>query len=594
MARPPRPLARRGTHPWTLVGAGAIGRRVALSVALGCLLAATLTTPALAKAPSASTLAAYLREDKTLAYKYANIEGAKLGVSLPGGPETYLHIVQSAQYTLSGKVGERTVVAGALTGTYFYDDGSFAYCQISVPVAPHKMGVIRQTMAHEVFHCYEAVMALTEANWERKPSPFWLKEGASTWVEANLVGAHLPPQSEQLAEYFSSPSTPLFARDYDADGFFVHMQSVGISPWTRFKAMFEARSNAAAYQAGVAGNQQFFETEASVFFREPSGWPWAPRPDSAPHGGVDFQPSTIAVGGSGHPPVSVDAYADGVYHLVLSTMSSRKPVLELRVREGYVRIRSSNGHVDQVVSGTIKLCALREGCNCPGHDEHAPVFLDGNLAITGATTGGEVELIAGPRCEPDLAARSCDGELPGYSSTVADITEERLGHFTGNNKFTITESRNAAAGYVSFTCTFLFKESSSIIMKPIPLEPESGERGVEPPHLLPGEAPPEEEVFHGVIASGFNISRYGTKQAAIDGLQLQVRLGGASKAPVHGVGEEAFLTTTERDNSRGEDEYSSAGFVRVRNLTAYFLIAGDEEADPTWALSLLRAVAREL
>jgi hypothetical protein len=562
---------------------GAGMHAVLLALAMSFVSAAAATAPALAKVP-----ASYLREDKTLAYDDARIEGAKLGVELPGGPEEFLDVKQSSSpHLVKGS-------ALAYTSCYAADD-DIVGCEINVGTAPHTAHeLLAATIAHEVFHAFEVVMCGKVSTCKAMKFK-WLVEGGAEWVGVQVAGEDASSR-RVLGQYFSHPSLPLFQREYTALGFFDHMQSVGISPWSKFKAMFAQTNDESAYFAGIADNLEFLTTEASVFFREASGWPWAPRPQSAPSGRGRFRPRTIAVGGAGHPPVEVAAYADGVYHLVLSGMSKSKPVLELRVRDGYVRIRSSNGDdVDQVVTGTIKLCSLREGCNCPGHDEHAPVFLDGNLAITGATLGGDVELIARPRCEPILAARSCDGELPGYSSTVADMTEAQLSHFTAKNKFAITESRNASVGYVSFTCTFLFKESSSIIMKPIPLEPESGERGVEPPHLLPGEAPLEEEVFHGVIASGFNISRYGTKQAAIDGLQLQVRLGGSSTARVRGVGEEAFLgSTTELANSWGESEYSSAGFVRVRNLTAYFLIAGDSEADPTWALSLLRAVAREL
>lgn len=204
----------------------------------------------------------------------------------------------------------------------------------------------------------------------------------------------------------------------------------------------------------VGGNSEFLETEASVFFREPSGWPWAERPESEPApASVHFTPSTVAVGASGHAPLTVAAFADGVYHLSLIHMSATKPILELVVKSGNVRIRSLQGaDVDQTVKG---------------------------------------------------------------------------------------------------------------------------------------------EVFEGVIASGFNISRYGSPAAAASGLQLQARLG-ASSAPVHGIGEEAFLSTAEENNPRGEKEYKADGFVRERNLTAYFLIPGDEEADRSAALILLHSVADEL
>ena len=71
-------------------------------------------------------------------------------------------------------------------------------------------------------------------------------------------------------------------------------------------------------------------------------------------------------------------------------------------------------------------------------------------------------------------------------------------------------------------------------------------------------------------------------------------MSGATRFPVSGIGEEAFLITGETKNARGEPEHTAEGFVRVRNLTAYFVIGGDQEAAPGPARALLAAVAAEL
>ncbi len=576
MARP-RGHERAGHK--TLAGRGTF------ALALCWLLTAAFATPALAKAPSAGTLAAYLREDKALAYELAGIEGAKLGVSLPGGPEFFIHLKQSPKYSLAGQVGAEPIDAAALTDYDFIADGAPVGCTIEVAAGPHKLGTMRATVAHEVFHCFEVVMAGDQANWDRKPEPHWLVEGAAEWAGAELAGGKDPVANDERGVYYEHPATPLFNRTYDAIGFFDHMQSVGISPWSRFKAMFAASSNLTAYLNGVGASTEFPETEASVFFREPSGWPWAPRPESEPGpGSVHFTPSTVAVGAGGHPPIAVARFADGVYHLSLIRMSTSKPILELVVKSGNVRIRSLAGaDVDEVVKGDVKLCSAKSGCDCPGQPkDDYPLFREGDLAIAGGLTGGDVELVAHKRCEPLLAARSCEGALPGYSSEVAAITEQRLKALEPGpiGKFEKSEASDPADGYFSTTCLFLYKETSKIVMIPR----TSAE---------PGESPEEEEVFRGVLVSGFNISRYGSPAAATAGLRMQAQLA-ASATPLHGIGEEAFLTTSEEKNSRGETEYRSDGFVRERNLTAYFLIAGDEEANNSAALRLLDDVADEL
>jgi hypothetical protein len=558
-------------------------RGVLVAVALSLLSAARAPSPALAKVP-----ASYLQEDQTLAYEYAGVEGAKLGVTLPGGAVNFLDVVQASSPHVHGDALAYTSCSAA--------NEVVIACELDIGTLAHTQHeLLPDTLAHEVFHAYQAVMcgkvrSCHAFSWH------WLAEGSAEWAAVQVAGADSTARNV-IANYFAHPTTPLFSREYDAIGFFNHMQSVGISPWTRFKAMFTAPVEGAAYVDAIGGDddETFLDTEASVFFRESSGWPWAERPPSQPAAGlVHYTPETLSVTGAGHEPVTVKPYADGVYHLSLIHMSSSKPVLELVVDSGYARVRSTSGSVDQAVSGDIKLCSAAGGCNCPGQPNHNyPLFRSGDLAITGGIPGAKIELVARKRCEALLTGRSCKDALPGYSSQVAELTEQRLRTFDpAAGTFVETRASNPGVDFYSTTCLFLYKDSSSIIMRPIAPEPEAGERGVEPTGLLPGEAPPEEEVFHGVIASGFNISHYGSTAAAVAGLKLMVQV---SRAPrVAGIGEEAFLSAGEKYNPRGEQEYSAAGFVRVGNLTAYFYIAGDGEADRSAALGLLAAVASEL
>ena len=67
-----------------------------------------------------------------------------------------------------------------------------------------------------------------------------------------------------------------------------------------------------------------------------------------------------------------------------------------------------------------------------------------------------------------------------------------------------------------------------------------------------------------MIASGFNMSRWGSPAAAASACAAGP-LSGAKRLPVSGIGEEAFLITGETKNTRGEPEHTAEGFVRVRN-----------------------------
>ncbi|MGO9761698.1 MAG: hypothetical protein ACLP1Q_10625 [Solirubrobacteraceae bacterium] len=571
--------------------------RAAVALAISVLLSCAAATPALAKAPTAQALAAYLKEDKALAYQYAAIEGSKLGVALPGGPAQFLEIVQSPDHTLpNANVGE----AVAETNCRFSAGGPAADCTIIVSVSAHHTNEMRLTMAHEVFHAYEAVMSLSEANWTRSPKPNWELEGASTWVEADVVPGHYAFPGKERAAYFSDPSERLFDRDYDAIGFFDHMQSVGISPWTRFRAMFAAKTNAAAYTAALGGDQEFPETEASVFFGEASGWPWAERRAALPPAGSAYaRPRSLAISASPEPTdLGVAPYANGIYHLSLKAMSKSMPVLEIVVKKGYARIRTTPGtEVDRYITGTLRVCSDATGCGCPSNPAGYPKFKKGDLALTGASTGADVELVPRKRCESLLSNRSCEGILPGFTTELSDSINSTADSVGAGKPFEKHEE-TGPDGYYTSSCIGLLKGSFVEYTAP----PTTNSEGVE----FPGQT---QTLLDGVVAN-VNVTRYPTvEQATTAFKQGAVGIGGITTVhALGGIQEEAAAGTREITeegggfdgesapvkNGLGQHEYLSVGYVRVRNVTVTVQLAGNEEADGEGIYGLLAVVSGQL
>jgi hypothetical protein len=213
-------------------GRGSLARTALCCVVLACVLTALMATRAAAKPAS------YVASDTGLVADYTAIEGAKLGVVLPGGPEHFFEVVESPKTLIPTPIGP------ALGTTACHDASGFGggppvTCVILVAKLPHLNGEIRQPIAHEVFHGFEAVMSGTLANFDSKPTKDWLIEGAATWVESDLIHKDRSARSDWKA-YLKTPATLLFSRTYSAIGFFGHLASSGISPWSRFKAMFAA------------------------------------------------------------------------------------------------------------------------------------------------------------------------------------------------------------------------------------------------------------------------------------------------------------------------------------------------------------------
>jgi hypothetical protein len=357
---------------------------VAASIASAAI--ALAATPALAKPPA----------DRVLVNEYAGIEGAHLGLTLPGGPEHFITVTDSPKFVQTVHEYGKTFPAGAVTNLTYNSSGTeLTSASITIYGIAHSEGnaLIRGVVAHETFHVFEALMSGSMATDDSHQA--WLIEGAAEWVESELVPNDRVAR-QSWKEYLHAPTKALFARDYDGVGLFGHMVASHINPWTRFKSMFATTSSAAAY-AAAGVTKTFLDDEASIFFRDPGlGHEWDQTGRNVPSAGaVGFKPVQVNATGKPIKPLVIAPYADGAYELNIHGLPSTKPVLEVNVARGNVRLRSTGGgSVNDVDPAQVLLCSDPKGCSCPSRPNHYPQFQRGDLAITGGSTGGEVELVA--------------------------------------------------------------------------------------------------------------------------------------------------------------------------------------------------------
>ncbi len=534
----------------------------ALTLVTALLSIATAAPPALAKAP-----ASYLSGDRSLVNTYAAIEGAKLGVSLPGGPLRFITVIELPQRLIEEKAGPHGSATGVPAQTGCVDaaggeSGPAVHCKIEIATGAH-LSELTGTIAHEVFHVFQAVLSERLETYTR-PGSDWLYEGSSAWVESDLV-PHLSSARDEWITYLRSPHTPLFSRSYDAIGFFGHVTSSGISLWTRFSAMFRQTSNEGAYAAAEV-NKAFLDTEASAFFREPAlGAAWDQDGPNVPTSReVGFRP-TREDPETTEELLDVAAHAEGAYRLSLAKMHASEPVLEIRVSGADVRLHSTaGGDVNEVDTGGLDLCSDAHGCDCPGQPPtKAAPFKQGDLALGGEVSGGHVWLIPRKRCETLLAARTCEKLLPGFELPSSP---------TGARPAPI-ETVGPVPGYDSYTCLF------------------PGEKG----HNLENAA--GEMSFDGVIATLVTVTRYPAVVVAERSFLPPPDPAADFAVYRPPIGEQAVIETSGEAAGPGEDAYTSLASVRVRNVIATFTIlsgGGSNEADATGASALLAQVAEEL
>jgi hypothetical protein len=413
----------------------AAGRRIRLAVLLSGLATVCgglggLTASAVAGPPSSYRAGDLVRIDH-----FAQEEGALLGVALPGGPSHFIRLVESPLRQVPEANGPADADTDCVDA-HGRAVGRAVRCTITIGTEAHDNAASNAVViAHEVFHVFQAVMSGSLANFN-PPGRTWLLEGSAQWVDSDLVSDDTYARGA-WADYFTRPGVSLFARSYDAIGFFGHLASSGVDLWKRFPAIFRTTGNTAAYAAATLGaGNEFLDNEASVFFRDSSlGSAWdqegqqhttfadgnVPSPAgvslyTASH--QPFKPKKIQITATSGPrTITAAPYADTPVELDVH-LSAANPLLEVTVQSGHARIHSTDdgGSVDAVNPVHVSFCGLAGHCTCPGNlTKVSGTFTHGDLAVTGGPTGGSV-LITPGGC--DLQSRSCPGLLP-----TSDFTE---------------------------------------------------------------------------------------------------------------------------------------------------------------------------
>ncbi|HSM02039.1 MAG TPA: hypothetical protein VK960_06340 [Acidimicrobiia bacterium] len=106
-------------------------------------------------------------------------------------------------------------------------------------------GATANTLAHELFHCFQFTFSTSS-------TPDWIEEGQAEWVGARVGGVDAG-SSESWSAWATGQLGSLFAKDYDAVGFYWVIEQAGANPWTVMPSMF-GKSNVAAVEAtGLSG-----------------------------------------------------------------------------------------------------------------------------------------------------------------------------------------------------------------------------------------------------------------------------------------------------------------------------------------------------
>jgi hypothetical protein len=312
--------------------------------------------------------------------------------------------------------------------------GTPARCVVSVNPKHSLSGdTLEMVVAHEVWHCFEAQIVGLDQFFSKIYPRSWIREGEAEWV-----GYALRPQAQPddfWEDYIDSPRQPLFARSYDAIGFYSHLADTGTDPWQALVPILQAGSDPDAFAAAGATSDRFLDTWASARFQNPSlGRNWllaGPGLQTA----TGSEPQRLQVANAQSASFSAPAYANGVFQLVSSA-----DITIVAVRGGgHVRLGDTANRRDYLVDANAdtRFCTKPDGCACPPNSSYVgpPLTNIGSVILValtavpddayGAVTGQSLDRFCNPsktpRSTPPTSPARAAGHVPDHCPSDAMV-----------------------------------------------------------------------------------------------------------------------------------------------------------------------------
>lgn len=252
------------------------------------------------------------------------------------------------------------------------------YCRIRITPAGQAYGKadLDHVLAHEVFHCEQF-----DFDPGLKSLGAWVTEGMAEWAAETL--APVPGYLGVLDGYVTSPATALFARAYDAEGFWGHIQQTEPDLWHHVETILAQPSAEAQYNAAGGLSSNFLTNWGSSFFNDPTfGADWSITSPAAPS--VSVSPNKIPGSGT----VLAAPYTTSQY-----AIDATEPLERVSISPPYDALLGKGVNRTNLTDILFCAAASLSACQCPPGDEGVvpPSELLGfpaALGVTGDPKGG--------------------------------------------------------------------------------------------------------------------------------------------------------------------------------------------------------------
>jgi len=291
-------------------------------------------------------------------------------------------------------------------------------CTIHLSAEAESSGAaeMRSILAHEAMHCYQFQYLGMGAN-DLQP---WVLEGLPAWVGEDIAGGSTISTS-WWTRYLTTPASSLYGRDYDAIGFYAHLDEVGIDPWSRIISIFDGFSNEPAFEGAGASSGAFLDSwPSSTLRRTDIGRAW-----DATGPGITIDraaPAALSVGNGGTATATVGKVSGGLFDVSISA-----DIVTFGF-DGFGRMGAEGG-TDAVITSGDTFCARAGGCVCPDGTSlpYPPIAGRVVLGVSNGTSPSSVA-IAGQELDCDPEEPTVDPCVVGtWVSTASYIDDQVTG-----------------------------------------------------------------------------------------------------------------------------------------------------------------------
>jgi hypothetical protein len=242
-----------------------------------------------------------------------------------------------------------------------YGSGVPAVCRVRMlpPGQKSTPEFQRLVLAHEVFHCFQFDIRGVKAWWN--PLPAWIGEGTADWVALTVDPVSWNVGGGNVQAYIGSPTKPIFARSYDAAGFWGHVQDEYGDLWKRLPGIIANGQNATSFSLANGDAPSFLNTWGSSFLRYPGGLggpAWHMVSPLIPPELSQLATPADTIAGSGlasAPPGTAAVY--------IVNAAAGEPLLHV-VMQGHGRLSPVNNYTDDDLHDGW-FCTASGGCVCP-------------------------------------------------------------------------------------------------------------------------------------------------------------------------------------------------------------------------------------